>query len=355
MRERRKLGEVARRTVALEWSALTLGLACRLAPALVVVLAAGLLAGVPAAGAVAAGGALTVGFGAFQRLTISRAVPMLFAFAGIGASTFLGTLTGGSTALTVGLALFYGFWAGMLPAVSMGAFWIGQQCAIYFLIAGAYAGGLDQALTRMALVLAGGIVQLAVFGAIRTAEEGRRPRLLVHRMLAEGAVVVLAFRKRAGPALRFAPSFALALAVAVLAERWLDLRNGYWAGMTTLVLLRPDFHDTLARSAGRVGGTAVGALAASFLAHVLDPGAPALAALVAVCAFFAFATVRLNYGVFALALTGYVVFLLVLAGVAEAQVAMARIEATALGAAIALVSHAEIYLLDRSRRAPPRG
>jgi len=348
-----KLLEVARTIVALERSGLTLGLACRLVPALVIVLALGLLAGLPAAGAVAAGGALTVGFGAFQRLTTSRAVPMLFAFAGIGASTFLGTLTGGSAPLTIALALLYGFWCGMLPAVSMGAFWIGQQCTIYFLIAGAFHGGIDQALARMALVLAGGMVQIAVFGAIVTAERGRAPHPLLHRMLAEGAVLIIG--TRAVAALRFAPSFAVALAAAVSAERWLDLPNGYWAGMTALVLLRPDFHDTLARSAGRVIGTVAGALLASLLAHVIVPAPPALALLVVACAFCALATVRLNFGVFALFLTGYVVFLLVLAGVAEAQVALARVEATMLGAAIALITHFQIYLVNRSHAAPPRG
>ncbi len=353
MAEGSKLSEVARRTVALEWSGLTLGLACRLAPALVVVLACGLVAGVPAAGAVAAGGALTVGFGAFQRLTSSRAVPMLFAFVGISASTFIGTLTGASAPLTIGLALFYGFWCGMLPAVSMGAFWIGQQCTIYFLIAGAYPGDAEQAFVRMALVLAGGMVQIALFGAILTAERGRAPHPLLHRMLAEGAMLVV--RLRVAEGLRFAPSFAVALAVAVAAERWLDLRNGYWAGMTALILLRPDFHDTLARSVGRVGGTIAGALLASLVAHLVAPGPVLLATFVAFCAFCVFATVRLNFGVFALFLTGYVVFLLVLAGVAEAQVALARIEATAFGAAIALVTHLQLYFANRTRAAPSPG
>jgi Fusaric acid resistance protein-like len=351
--EASKLSEVARRTVALEWSALTLGLACRVAPALVVVLAGGLVAGVPAAGAVAAGGALTVGFGAFQQLTTSRAVPMLFALVGICASTFIGTLTGGSAPLTIALAFVYGFWCGMLPVVSMGAFWIGQQCTIYFLIAGAYHGGVDQAFVRAGLVLAGGIVQIALFGAILTAERGLAPRPLLHRVLAEGAMLIV--RLRIAEGLRFAPSFAVALAAAVLAERWLDLPNGYWAGMTALILLRPDFHDTLARSIGRVGGTIVGAILASLVAHVLQPGPDLLALLVALCAFLTFGTVRLNFGVFSLFLTAYVIFLLVLAGVTEAQVAEARIEATTLGAAIALVIHFQLYLANRSRAAPRPG
>ena len=351
MAEASRLSDIARTAVAFEWSKLTLGLAAQLAPALVVVLTAGLIAGVPAAGAVAAGGALTVGFGAFQQLTTSRAVPMLFALVGISASTFIGTLTGADAALTVGLALVYGFWCGMLPAVSMGAFWIGQQCTIYFLVAGAYAGGAGQALVRMLLVLAGGIAQIAIFGTIVALESGTAPRPLLHRVLGEGAMLLLRIRIAAG--LRFAVSFAVALAAAVVAERWLALPNGYWAAMTALLLLRPDFHDTAARSIGRVLGTIVGASLASVMAHFIVPGPAALAALVALFAFFAFATVRLNYGVFALFLTGYVVFLLVLAGVTEPQVARARIEATTLGAAVALVTHLSLALHNRALR--PRG
>lgn len=348
MADANSFADIARKTVAFEWSQLTLGLAARIAPALIVVLACGLIAGAPSAGAVAAGGAFTVGFGAFQQLTTSRAVPMLFALVGISASTFVGTLTGANTALTIGLALVYGFWCGMLPAVSMGAFWIGQQCTIYFLVSGAYAGSVDQAAARMLLVLTGGIVQIAIFGAIVAAERGGSPWPHLHRVLGEGAMLLLRVRVRAG--LRFAVSFALALGAAVVAERWLAMPNGYWAAMTALILLRPDFHDTAARSLGRVLGTVAGALMASLMTHLILPAPASLAALVALCAFLAFATVRLNYGVFALFLTGYVVFLLVLAGVAEPQVARARIEATTLGAAVALVTHLSLTLHSRARR-----
>ena len=74
-----------------------------------------------------------------------------------------------------------------------------------------------------------------------------------------------------------------------------------------------------------------------------------VAALVAGAALLAYATLRLNYGVFSVFLTAYVVFLLVLAGLAEAQVATARVVGTLIGGAFALAAHVDIYFARRRR------
>ena len=58
---------------------------------------------------------------------------------------------------------------------------------------------------------------------------------------------------------------------------------------------------------------------------------------------------RVNFVVFSFCVTSYVIFLLVLAGVAEQRVAEARILATLLGAAFALLAHLDFY---RVRRRP---
>src|SRR5580698_916691 len=57
-------------------------------------LAIGLLAGHPAAGMIAGGGAMTVGFGAKQNIDNSLLLPMIFAALGISFSTFLGMVVG---------------------------------------------------------------------------------------------------------------------------------------------------------------------------------------------------------------------------------------------------------------------
>ena len=348
----RQLASTARRTLALDWAQLMPGLALRLVPALVIVLGVGLLAGDPRAAAVAVSGAFTVGFGTFQQFTRHRAAPMLSAWVGIGAATFLGTLAGNSTAAMALTAMLFAFWCGLLPALGMGAFWIGQQCAIFLLVSGAYAGGVDQGLARAGLVMAGGLVQLVSYTIVVALERDPMPGLSPHHVLADAAIALSGLRfhvRLRSPYFAFALRCAAALGVAVTAERLLAIPNGYWVAMTTLLLMRPDFQDLLPRSLGRIGGTIAGVGLASLATHVLGLGHETLAALVVACAFFGFTTLRLNYGVFALFVTGYVVFLLVLAGLAQAQVAGARIESTALGAAIALAAQLDFYFRRRAR------
>lgn len=342
----------ARQAVLLDWSQLSPGLALRLAPALVALLAAGLVLDNPAAGAIAASGAFIVGLGAFQQTAGARADIMLFALLGMGASSFIGTLVGNGNATMVAAALVYGFCCGLLPAIGIGAFWVGQQCTVFLLIAGAYPGGLDHALGRTVFVMGGGLLQLACHIIVVSIERGALSWPRLRAMLAEGqsALAGIGHQVRPGaPQFRFALRFSLVLAAAVATERLLAIPNGYWAAMTALLLMRPDFHDTLWRSIGRLFGTLGGAVLATLITHFLTPGLPLLAALVAGAAVLAYATLRLNYAVFSLFLTAYVVFLLVLAGLAEAQVAAARIVATAIGGAFALAAHVDFYLRRRAR------
>ena len=167
------------------------------------------------------------------------------------------------------VALIYGFWCGLLPAIGMGAFWVGQQCTVFLLIAGAYAGGLGQALGRD--VAGAGRRRRADRVFRRRAGDRRRPapRAQPDRAAARfsrrpaaarsaGAAALGAVRLRAALcAARWSPSVAI--------ERLLAIPNGYWVAMTALLLMRPDFQDTLARCLGRVGGTIVGAAGASAL------------------------------------------------------------------------------------------
>ncbi len=354
MMERGQFAAVARQLIQFDRSQLAFRAASRLVPAMVVVLAVALFFNAPGAGAVAAASAYIVGVGSFQQFTRSRAGPMLFAWAGAVLSTFIGTLAGGSTVTMALVALIYGFWCGLLPAIGMGAFWVGQQCAVFLLIAGAYAGGLGPALGRTSLVLVGGAVQMACFAAMLFLAEGRArvpsPVGLIDDFRV--AMLRLEFPVRQRSALfGFALRFAVTLVAAVATERVLAIPNGYWVAMTALLLMRPDFQDTLARGLGRVGGTIAGAAAASALSHFYAPGRVALAALVASFAFLGYATLRLNFVVFAFCVTSYVIFLLVLAGVAEPRVAEARILATLLGAGFALLAHLDFYRV-RQRRPP---
>jgi hypothetical protein len=348
----RPFSATARQAGFLDWSQLTPGLALRLAPALVALLAAGLVLHDAAAGAIAASGAFVVGLGVFQQTPGARADIMLFAMVGMCASTFIGTFVGNGNATMVLAALVYGFCCGLLPAVGMGAFWVGQQCTVFLLIAGAYAGGLDHALGRTVLIMGGGALQIAITVAFVARAHLGPVWPSLRSMIGDGAEALrgIGYQLRPGaPQFRFALRCALVLAAAVATERMLAIPNGYWAAMTALLLMRPDFQDMLGRSLGRFLGTLGGAALATLVTHVLVPGPPSLAALVAAAALLAYTTLRFNYGVFSLFLTAYVVFLLVLAGLAEAQVAAARVVATVIGGAFALAAHLDIYFARRRR------
>src|SRR4051812_6535129 len=106
--------------------------------AIAVALIAGLAAGKPMAGMVAASGAMSVGFGAFQRLGRSRVMPMFWASIGMTVCTGVGSLaTQSPVALGVNAAVV-GLFYGLLTAVSGGTAWISLQCAIFAVVSTGY-------------------------------------------------------------------------------------------------------------------------------------------------------------------------------------------------------------------------
>lgn len=135
---------------------------------------------------------------------------------------------------------------------------------------------------------------------------------------------------------------ALRLAVvtgltAVLAQA-IGLAHGYWAVLTALLVLRPDYGSTLYRGVQRAGGTVLGAglgLAVVVAGHL---GPAALVAGVALTIFAAFALLTVNYLFFSVFLTAFVVIELDLLGLPADQTAPARLIATALGTALALLA-----------------
>ena len=334
------------------------GVAARCTPAIAAIAAAGLLTGEQRAAAIVCGGALTVGSGVYQRLAQSQAGPMVAATLGMGLSAFVGTLAG-LAPVTLALAVaFWGLAAGLLPALGPGAQWTGQQCAIAVLVAASFPGGIEPALVRGGLVMAGGVAQvlsveaLLRFGDVRTELKGW-PETLAHAR-AGWRTLRAAMRWQADP-MRFALRVGATLAAAVVSERVLALPNGYWVGMTALILLRPDFHDTFHRGASRIVGTVAGA-GIALLAWRAGPPDWALAAFVPAAAFLCFAFQRFSYAVYSTCMTAFIVFLLSFGGAAAPAVADNRIVGTLLGAAFALAGHLHFALGGGMRgRAGARG
>ena len=139
-------------------------------------------------------------------------------------------------------------------------------------------------------------------------------------------------------ACRHALRLAAAVAIATGIYRLAHLPRGYWVPMTALLVLRPEFHDTFARGAARIAGTIAGAGLATLMVHLFTPGPGSLTVLVLVFVWGCYALFRMNYALFTLCLTGYIVFILMLSGVAELTAATTRalytIEGGLLGIAL---------------------
>ena len=141
-------------------------------------------------------------------------------------------------------------------------------------------------------------------------------------------------------ACRHALRLAAAIAITDTIYRVMHLPRGYWMPMTALLVLRPDFHDTFARGVARIAGTILGAGIATLIVRELEPGPSALAAFVLAFVWGCYAVFRVNYALFTVCVTGYVVFILRLSGVAEMTAATIRAIDTVAGGTLALAIYA---------------
>jgi hypothetical protein len=328
-------------------------------PAFALILLAGVATDHPGTALIASTGALSVGFGSFQRFTRHRSAPMLLAALGMAISAGVGSWMGRSEAALLVVSTLWAAGCAWLMAFSPGAWWIVLQWAIALFVAGAYPADLAHACSRSGLVLLGGALQLGSIAALwhlleATAAPRRigdwRSYLRLARRIMRGIHHPLAYAAQAG----------CAVAVTVAIERAARLPNGYWAPMTALIVIKPGFRDTWVRVLDRTLGTMAGAGVATLAAALLRPNIGMTAVLVLVFAWCAFALRAAWYALFSASITACIVFLLSLAGLPEPLAALHRILATLLGAAVALgvVAAGALVLAARERLTltlPPQG
>jgi Fusaric acid resistance protein-like len=300
-------------------------------PAIAAALVAGIVVGHPLVGALAAGGAFTVGFGAPLDLRGSNPLLLVLATFAIGASAVAGSVAGGhavtATLVIMGLGALYETATSRGPGLS----WIALQCALTGILASSHPASLEGASSRAVAIVAGGLAQTLLLSLARLAQRPAPPAAT-----------------EAEPA-RYALHLASALGLATAIEQTLGLRNGYWVPLTTLLVLRAGTRKTLTRAISRTVGTLGGAALASSVLTMTGPSKPVLASLVALAALGAYVFQKATYGLFSACVTAYVVFILSFAGAPDRRVAVARIVATALGAAIGLAVEGA-HAANRRRR-----
>jgi len=321
-------------------------------------LAMGLGVGHPAAGMIAAGGAMTVGFGAKQSIDRSRLLPMIFASLGIAFSTFVGMVAGHDNFILVAVAAFWAFGYGMLTSRPGGYGWVGQQCVVALLVGSAFPFSPRLAAARASLLLVGGIVQvlwssaaLRLFGQL-----GRNLLEMAHYLREEEtalreAVLSVAATVRQRRFRNQTVAYAMRLMVTVAASteiyRRLHFASGYWVPMTAVLVLKPGLTDTVSRAIARTLGTVAGAWVLSLIVAQFAPSLMVVAAVTVLFAWLSYATLNVNYALFAACLTGYIVFLLSLAQMPGVEIAHRRAFCTAVGGGIALT--VRLVVIRRSR------
>jgi uncharacterized membrane protein YccC len=141
-------------------------------------------------------------------------------------------------------------------------------------------------------------------------------------------------------AFRHAVRLTITIGLCTAIYRVLEIERGYWIALTALLVLRPEFQDTFARGLGRIAGTIIGAMIATVVVWAWTPGPVGLMMLVLVFVWGCYALVRINYAVFTVSVTGYVIFILMLSGVGEMTAASSRALYTVAGGVLALGAYA---------------
>jgi uncharacterized membrane protein YccC len=216
---------------------------------------------------------------------------------------------------------------------------------------GTPAGELTRRAAAARLRALGGQLRAVVETTATGASEGRSgeaPDVRGGLSLRDPIAVLRANLSPDSAVLRHALRVALLVAGSDLVVRLAGYGRGYWVPLTVLVTLRPDFAATFQRSVMRVVGTIIGLLLASELVHWVPGGDWYRIVLVALFVF----GVRLagpgNLGLLAIALSGEVVVLLAINGVAPHDTLVMRSVDTVIGGALALVASLLLPVWERS-------
>ncbi|MFI9001202.1 FUSC family protein [Streptomyces sp. NPDC053541] len=142
------------------------------------------------------------------------------------------------------------------------------------------------------------------------------------------------------PVLRHAVRVTAVTTAGYLLGTWLPFGHGYWAPMAAVMVMRPDFTQTYARSVARLGGTLVGVALATGIVRTAHPGTWLLAGLAVLCAFGMFLLMRTGYAAGQVFVSAYVVFLIGMEGAGVGQTVRERVLLTLLGGLLAMLSYA---------------
>ncbi|MBS2029757.1 MAG: FUSC family protein [Deltaproteobacteria bacterium] len=325
---------------AAEWSKVDVAAALRCIPGMALTLTVGLVTGHPKLAVMATAGAFTVGFGSFYRVMESRRVAMIFAALGVAVSSWMGSVAGLTPATSALAAGLWGLLYGVFSEFSDDASWVVLQCVIWFFVSSSAPARGVPALTRAVVVLGGGLIQIPLVVFFWRLSRPPFPKA----SFLEDARIQIREALKTLSASRWLELYplqcAITLMVAMLISHRLPWPVSYWIPMTSALVLRPAFADALQRGILRIGGTLCGAGIAASLTLLVHPHKAGLAVLVLVFALGSYLLTFVNYALFTITVTPYIIFLLELSGLSGAALIKYRTLDTILGGALALLGHA---------------
>jgi hypothetical protein len=328
-------------TVAFPWAKRTPlhGLLSTIAIALAI--AIGHWSGHPSAGAIAAGAAFTVGFAVFHVALASTLLSMAVVTVGVASATLAGSLGASREWLVLVLCVIAAINYGLLSGLGATSGWIGQQCAVFVIIASGFNHGRHYAVGRAEMVLLGGAMQMAVYFIVHVVGHSHAPRPDYVRQLSTRSGQLWRGLRDELHWSAETTGYVLRLAVVLLVSTFIYQRmpygNGYWAPMTALLVLKPEWSGTLSRSIARLLGTLTGAGVALWLAHTASLPVPLIFIGVLVFAWGCYLLQAVNYAAFSFCITLYVVFSFRLGGFSQPAAAHLRLLNTAIGGCVALL------------------
>ncbi|MER6911098.1 FUSC family protein [Streptomyces sp. NPDC000594] len=167
-----------------------------------------------------------------------------------------------------------------------------------------------------------------------------RDRPPLRRLLPAAVRRVRGELRRGSPVLRHAIRVSAVVCAGYLLGTALPLGHGYWAPMTSVMVMRPDFSQTYARSVARFGGTLIGVGVATAVVQTAHPDVLLSGLLAVVCAFGTYLVMRTGYAATNVGISAYVVFLLGMTGQEAGQTVPDRVLLTLLGGVLAMLAYA---------------
>ncbi|HTV79517.1 MAG TPA: FUSC family protein [Steroidobacteraceae bacterium] len=295
-------------------------------PTIPLILVGGSLLRARLAASIAAGAAISVGFGASRALYGRRWGAMAAATVCMAVAAFAGSCAGGRLWI---LLLFSGATAAacaVLALIDDDLWWVVLQSVIALLVAGAYPGNLTEAAARAGVIFLGGAAQVGVVLVLTTL-------LQVDPLLPPAAPKPP--QAHARPWLAGLRA-AVCIVISLYAARALHWSNSYWAPMTAMLVLKPGLRETQVRGVARFSGTILGCVLATLFVD-LTHGAPGpLVAALSITAALAFALQKASYVFVTAGITATIVLLISLSTGMVLATAEHRIFATLLGGVVAI-------------------